>query len=151
INSMLVSQYDLMPTILDYSGIKIPDDQYLCGKSFARALRGEKCGDKEFVVVFDEYGPVRMIRTERWKYVKRYPYGPDELYDLKVDPSEEKNLINATGFEKIKRQLCLQLREWFSKYTDSRVDGIYEPVTGKGQIGLCGVKSKGSISFNPID
>ena len=27
-----------------------------------------------------------MIRTQEWKYVHRYPYGPHELYDLVNDP-----------------------------------------------------------------
>ena len=150
INSMLVSQYDLMPTILDYPGLKISGPQHLCGRSFADVLRGKEADQREFVVIFDEYGPVRMVRTGRWKYVKRYPYGPDELYDLKTDPHEEKNLINATGFEKIKRQLRIQLREWFLKYTDSQMDGVYESVTGKGQIGPCGTKSRGNVAFNVI-
>ena len=38
------------------------------------------------VFVLDEYGPTRMIRTHRWKYVHRYPDGPNELYDLANDP-----------------------------------------------------------------
>ncbi|MGC8805192.1 MAG: hypothetical protein ACP5JO_02765 [Candidatus Ratteibacteria bacterium] len=62
---------------------------------------------REFVVIFDEYDPVRMIRTNRWKYMVRYPYGPDDLYGLKTDPCEEKNLINATGFEKIKKTFLI--------------------------------------------
>ena len=45
------------------------------------------------VVVFDEYGPNRMIRGERYKLIKRYPYGPNELYDLKEDPGERNNLL----------------------------------------------------------
>ena len=44
---------------------------------------------------------MRGIRTAEWKYI-HYPHGdgkPDrhlaELYDLKNDPGELKNLINA--------------------------------------------------------
>ena len=47
----------------------------------------------------DEYGPNRMIRGRRFKYVARYPYGPNELYDLETDPGETKNLLKEGGFE----------------------------------------------------
>ncbi len=40
VNKALLSQYDFMPTLLDYLGIKPPEDGYLCGKSFADILRG---------------------------------------------------------------------------------------------------------------
>ncbi len=140
INSMLVSQYDFLPTLLDYSGMKIPEDEFLCGRSFADVLRGKNTGLREFVVVFDEYGPVRMIRTKRWKLVRRYPYGPDELYDLDSDPGEEKNLSGDAGYKKIERKLNDILSEWFIKYSKREIDGVYQPVTGRGQIGLCGIK-----------
>ena len=57
------------------------------------------CGGEEWenVVVYDEYGPVRMVRTKEWKYVHRYPYGPHELYDLVNDPDEKHNLIDDKG------------------------------------------------------
>ena len=42
-------------------------------------------------MIYDEYGPVRMIRTRAWKYVHRCPYGPHELYDLANDPEEKAN------------------------------------------------------------
>ena len=44
-------------------------------------------------MVFDEYGPVRMIRNTEYKYIHRYPYGEHEFYDLKADPDENINLI----------------------------------------------------------
>ncbi len=91
-----------------------------------------------------------MIRTKRWKFVRRYPYGPDELYDLNSDPGEEKNLSGVMGFEKIERELGHNLFEWFLKYSDPEIDGVYQPVTGMGQIGPCGRKSKGCPAFNKI-
>ena len=52
-------------------------------------------------MVYDEYGPVRMIRTKEWKYVHRYPYGKNELYDLKEDPQEENNLYGQERYEEV--------------------------------------------------
>ena len=33
-----------------------------------------------------------MIRTPRYKFVRRYPHGPDDLFDLQADPGETRNL-----------------------------------------------------------
>ena len=52
-------------------------------------------------MVFDEYGPVRMIRNQDWKYIHRYPYGPHELYYLTEDPEEKENLYGQEAYEKI--------------------------------------------------
>ena len=70
-----MSQYDFMPTLLDYLGLPDPNDDMSPGRSFLPALSGETNDAWEEIVVFDEYGPVRMIRTQEWKYVHRYPYG----------------------------------------------------------------------------
>ena len=150
----MLSQYDLMPTLLDYLGFDHPALSHLPGQSFAPLLRGEPLSTREAVVVldegrggehavFDEYGPVRMIRTRAWKYVHRYPYGPHELYDLANGPEERHNLIGDDGYRRIVRDLKAGLEEWFVRYVDPRRDGVHEAVTGKGQLGLAGPAGKG--------
>ena len=44
------------------------------------------------IVVFDEYGPVRMIRDKKYKYIHRFNCDNNELYDLENDPGEGCNL-----------------------------------------------------------
>ncbi len=150
----MLSQYDLMPTLLDYLGFERPTAPDLPGQSFAPLLRGEPLPSREAVVVlderrggehavFDEYGPVRMIRTVDWKYVHRYPYGPHELYDLANDPGERHNLVDDEGYQQRVRDLKAGLEEWFVRYVDPRRDGTHEAVTGKGQLGLSGPAGKG--------
>jgi len=94
-NSALLSHYDFMPTLLDYLSIENPGEKLLPGRSFAKILRGENFQEKEYFVIYDEYGPVRMVRTKYWKYIHRYPYGPNELYDIKNDPFE---IYSEIGF-----------------------------------------------------
>jgi choline-sulfatase len=150
----MLSQYDVMPTLLDYLGLERPVAPDLPGQSFAPLLRGEPLPSREAVVVlderyggehavFDEYGPVRMIRTAEWKYVHRYPYGPHELYDLVNDPGERDNLVDDDGYQHRVRDLKAGLEEWFVRYVDPRCDGTHEAVTGKGQLGLAGPAGKG--------
>lgn len=139
----LVSAYDFMPTLLDYLGLKPSDTLERPGVSFAPVLRGEDFTQREEVVVFDEYGPNRMIRGRRFKYVVRYPYGPNELYDLETDPGETKNLLKEGGFEELEQDMRLRLENWFAKYVNPEIDGAREAVFGSGQTGLAGLWGKG--------
>lgn len=145
----LVSGYDFMPTLLDYAGFEHPDPDGLPGRSFLGLLSGrDREGQREHVVVFDEYGPVRMIRTAGWKYVHRVPYGPHELYDLTNDPDERVNLVEHSDHAGTRSALEQELRAWFLRYVRPEIDGALEPVTGKGQLRRAGT---GSDAFAGID
>jgi arylsulfatase A-like enzyme len=97
----LVLNIDLAPTILDYAGVAIPKE--MDGTSLRPLVEG-KGGEwrKHFFYehhYFHSRDPKNTIprtegvRTERWKYIT-YTDHPDyvELYDLKDDPLEERNL-----------------------------------------------------------
>lgn len=145
----LISGYDFAPTLLDYLGLN-PDEltSRRPGHSQAHLLRPGHGSERESVVVFDEYGPVRMIRTERWKYVRRYPYGPDELYDLEDDPDEWFNLVapaHESALPPIAAELRGELERWFADYVDPRRDGCRQAVTGMGQ--LRPLNNDGSSAF----
>jgi choline-sulfatase len=147
----LVSGYDFMPTLLDYVGIPGPEGGRLPGTSFVSLLAGENLLYSRPVIVFDEYGPVRMIRSREWKYVHRYPYGPHELYDLINDPDERMNRVDEPSCQKMKSQLKEELEEWFIQYTDPRLDGTHEPVTGKGQLHRAGPAGQGLQAFHKLE
>lgn len=128
----LLSAYDLRPTLLEHLGLD-GDERDLPGRSFADVLAGSAVGARSPVVVYDEYGPVRMIRTWDWKYVHRYPHGPHELYDLAADPGERRNLVDSPEAASRRRELAGQLEGWFSRYVDPARDGSRMPVNGAGQ------------------
>lgn len=134
VRSELVSQYDMFPTLLAYTGLSNLDRYPLPGRSFLPLLRGEEDDGHEDIVIYDEYGPVRMIRTQAWKYVHRYPYGPHELYDLHNDPNEDVNRIHDAACQDVLEDMRRRLGEWFGKYTDPSKDGRVAPVTGNGQL-----------------
>jgi len=147
--SALLSHYDLRPTLLEYCGLKDAESERLPGVSFAPLLQGKGKAPRENVVVFDEYGPVRMIRTETWKYVHRYPYGPHELYDLAGDPDEENNLIDSEAHTERVQSMKAELESWFLRYVDPALDGTHEGVTGKGQQDLAGPAGEGRTAWVP--
>ena len=129
----MCSQYDFFQTLLDMVGIRrqLPDG--LPGRNFADVFDGntEKAGA---VVVYDEYGPTRMIRTEEWKYICRSPYGPDELYHLSEDPEENNNLSADPEYATLINRMYIQLTRWFYTYADPAMDASREGVTGYGQL-----------------
>ena len=145
----LVSHYDIFPTLMDYLKLPYRTKQELVGNSFAPVLKGsiDSLTNKDFVVIFDEYGPVRMIRDTVWKYVHRYPYGPNELYNLKDDPDEENNLVESPQFTDIKEKLKNDLDGFYIRCADPNVDGTREAVTGLGQLRRAGLYSEGKAVY----
>jgi len=133
VTKAMVSQYDFAPTLLEWLHLEAPNDPLAPGASFADVLAGTTDQGRENVVVYDEYGPVRMIRTERHKYVHRYPHGPHELYDLTGDADERNNLIDEESAQALIAELRKQLSDWFGRYVDPRLDGTRMPVNGAGQ------------------
>ena len=92
VQESMVSAYDFMPTLLDYLELPLPEAPNFPGQSALPLLLGADDTGRQEVVIYDEYGATRMMRTEEWKYVHRYPDGPHELYDLANDPDERTNL-----------------------------------------------------------
>lgn len=142
VNSVLLSHYDLMPTLLDYVGLDDGESSTLPGRSFAPVLEGEVMGRNRPVVVFDEYGPTRMIRNEKVKYVHRYPDGPNEFYDLRADPDESSNEIDNPVFQATIGTMRAQLQHWFDRYSEPERDGTTQAVMGRGQTDLVGGKAE---------
>ena len=143
VDDHLLSHYDIMPTLLDYLGFENEEAHMLPGESFAPLLKGENIVKREHIVVFDEYGPVRMIRNRDWKYVHRYPYGPHELYDLVHDADEKINLVDDPVYQQQVVDMKAQLEAWFVRFVNPDLDGSKEPVAGKGQIDLVGTAGQG--------
>ncbi|MFJ5956782.1 sulfatase-like hydrolase/transferase [Paenarthrobacter sp. NPDC092416] len=156
VRTELLSAYDVAPTVLELAGLDATGFEAGPGQSFAELLRtvavpslvtggadvtsGDPDDDarlagasKRAVVVFDEYGPVRMIRSAEWKYVHRYPHGPHELYDLVADPDERTNLADHPAQADQVARLRTQLQGWFQRYAVPGHDGSWLPVAGAGQ------------------
>ena len=87
--------------------------------------------------VIGEYGNARMIRSNGYKLILRYPYQgvnfANELYDLKADSRETTNLCNGSRaqYRHIIEQMTSRLDEFFSSYTvpgHSGLDLEHQPV-----------------------
>ncbi len=143
----LYSHYDLLPTIAGLMGEK-PDTD--CpGRSFQEIFQGQIPDGRDAVVVYDEYGPARMIRTHTYKYIHRYPYGENEFYDLVADPGEENNLVSSEEpqVQETIAALKSEMEQWFIQYSDPDRDGSRQAVYGSGQIGKVGREGGGRKAF----
>jgi arylsulfatase A-like enzyme len=137
----MLSAIDLMPTLLAYTGVDLPEAlrRGRAGRSFAELLEGGTAPARDRVVIYDEYGATRMIRTAEWKYVQRYPAaggreGPNELYDLVNDPDERANRAYDPEQQRRIRELRGMLESWFAEQATAEHDGRNLPVAGGGQL-----------------
>jgi arylsulfatase A-like enzyme len=119
---ILVSNYDFLPTVLDYVGLKdkIPQKPRLPGRSYSERLNGRAVAWDN--TVFFEFENTRSVRTRDWKYIGRFPDGPNELYDLKNDPDERYNLVDQPTHAAQLTKLCGRRDEFFATYVDPQYD-----------------------------
>ena len=139
VQSTMASAYDVLPTLLDYLGLPLPNTN-LPGQSLLPALKGGRINGRDSVVIYDEYGYCRMIRTAEWKYVDRHPDGPHELYDVVNDPDDRDNLIDDPAHADRVEDLKKKMETWFQQYVIPDMDGRMYNVAGYGQLRPVGAK-----------
>jgi len=152
----LLSNVDLLPTLLEAVGIESP--MGLQGSSFLPALRGEPYEERDWV--FAEmntvaWDPRRCVRTREFKYISNYMPGPVmrlptdieggktrrdmgeppfwvlplvELYDLRADPLEMENLAGGEDSQsrRIEGELARTLEEFQRVTCDPILKGPIE-------------------------
>jgi arylsulfatase A-like enzyme len=129
VNNNMVMNLDIAPTVLSAAGLVTPADMQ--GESFLpQVSRIKSKGRKAMYYHYYENGehavsPHFGISTGRYKLIRFYTKLNDwELYDLKKDPSEIKNVYGQKGYEKITSQLKRQLVELITKYEDVDAEKI---------------------------
>lgn len=127
-----VSSANLYEAVCNLAGVEAPEDPLRVTGALTRLLSGEGVGD-ESVVVYDEYGGGRMIRSGEWKLVDRWQ-GPRELYNLDVDPGEVENQAGCAAYAAVEAELADRLHEWFAAHETAMARAFDRGVTGRGQI-----------------
>ncbi len=122
----LVQNLDFAPTFLDYAGLQIPQDMQ--GLSLRSILRGNKSADWRDAIYFHfyEYPSIGMVkrhygvRTDRYKLIHFY-YDIDawELFDLRNDPNEMKNVYEDPAYSAQRISLEKKLEELRDLYQDT--------------------------------
>ncbi len=123
-NEHLVSGLDVLPTMLDYAGVDIPEK--LEGRSLKTIIEHPDTSWRRTVVselAPDPNNPARkgrMITDGRFKYCV-YSYGErnEQLFDLATDPGEENNLARNAVYRDEKMKLRIQLERWMRRNGDT--------------------------------
>ncbi|MDT8390172.1 MAG: sulfatase [Lentisphaeria bacterium] len=149
----MTSHLDIFPTICEVAGIEPPP--WLRGASLTPFLEGaEAIHDELFFEVnyHAGYEPMRAVRTNRWKYIRRFdekwprpvlcncdngesktvwmdhgwadqPVPREELYDLCFDPNEMRDLANDPAHAETLRDMRDRLARWMKETNDPLLNG----------------------------
>lgn len=95
---------DIMPTLLECSGIPIPEK--MDGKSLAPILRGQTDTVRQWLhgehaTCYSEAQAFHMLTDGRWKFIWRPSSGEEQLFDLSQDPNECTNLSADIDHQKV--------------------------------------------------
>ena len=119
--SELIQQMDLAPMLFELAGVAPPPaGPAISALPLARDdSKGRDGLGREVVFaehsadnILREVGLVTMVRTESWKLVHYLDQPWGELYDLRDDPGEVRNLWSVPKHKHIKSELLDILREW---------------------------------------
>jgi hypothetical protein len=98
-NDTVVGCVDVYPTVLDLLGLSPSPSQKIDGVSYASVLRGTGPLTRDaYFIWFPHLVPGVSVRQGDWKLIRRFEERPSdyaglhELFNLREDPSETKNL-----------------------------------------------------------
>ncbi|MFT3904632.1 MAG: sulfatase [Niabella sp.] len=129
----MVSNIDWAPTILDIAGVKSPAE--VQGKSVLplvkrKAVKGWR--DAFYYHYYEYPEPHRVsphfgLRTKDYLLIRFYK-GTDswELFDLKNDPHQLKNVYGQSKYGAVQKKLKNTLRQQILKYEDKEALGIFD-------------------------
>ncbi len=156
----LASQIDIFPTVCELLEIDAP--AWLEGKSLMPVIRGEteRVNDEIFAEVsyHAAYEPQRAVRTDRWKYIRRYgdkktPVLPncddsisknlwmehgwaartlddEQLYDLVFDPFETNNVAADPALGEVLCDMRRRMDDWMKRTDDPLQSGSVAAPSG---------------------
>ncbi len=111
----VVANIDIGPTVMEAAGLKTPS--HMDGQSFISLAQGKEVSWRDYFLYvyyweknFPQSPTVFSLRGDQYKYITYYGlWDTDELYDIRNDPGETKNLIADPKFKDIATQFENQL------------------------------------------
>jgi len=114
VSKAMILNVDFAPTLLDAAGVKPPID--VQGRSFLPLLEGKTPANWRAAMYYRYYHPGHHnvaahygVRTDRYKLIYFNKLDQWELYDLRKDPREMRNLYSDPAYAKIVEELKKEL------------------------------------------
>jgi len=156
----MTSHLDIFPTVCDLIGISYPS--WLRGKSLLPLVNANAPAihDELFFEVnyHAAYEPMRAVRTDRWKYIRRFggretpvlincdagesktlwlaqgwparPVAAEFLFDLCFDPNEVSNQASNPACNMVLQEMRGRLERWMLETNDPLLSGAVPPPDG---------------------
>jgi N-acetylglucosamine-6-sulfatase len=113
----VVANIDVAPTVMEAMGLEKP--RHMDGQSFLPIAMGDVTPWRDeflYVYYWEQNYPQTpthfSLRGSRYKYTTYYGlWDTDELFDIKADPLEQKNLIHEPSFQDTKNSMQSRLYE----------------------------------------
>src|SRR5438105_10316143 len=119
VRTELASAFDLVPSICDLTPADLPARTF-AGRSYLPLVQGKPLPKKQpwRPTAFISYQNSGVARDDRYKLVLRNDgKGPNELYDIRVDPRERVNQYDNQQFLTVKTDLAAQWNRWKQQYS----------------------------------
>ena len=127
VNEDIITNIDFAPTLLELAGISTT--QKMQGTSFVPVLEGNTPKDWQDAMYYHYYEfpfwhhvqPHYGIRTQNYTLAHFY-YNIDvwELYDLKKDPGQVKNIYKDPNYAEVTAELKVKLKNLMIKFEDNK-------------------------------
>jgi arylsulfatase A-like enzyme len=142
LDERLVSTTDVFATLLDFAGAQQPGGR--SGASLLPLLEGEGDFQREQVVMeapqmrneqginatsVDKYlhdAQAYMLRTPEWHYIWRPKTGSQELYDMREDPLQTRNVLSRH------RELMQESKDRIIEWRAEMIDGVKKTEAARG-------------------
>ncbi|MEX2214521.1 MAG: arylsulfatase [Phycisphaeraceae bacterium] len=151
----IAAHIDILPTLVELTGVKMPETKPLDGKSIAPLLLGKmKQEDWPDRQLYRTWGGKGAVRTQRWLAV-RSGDRKWELYDILADPEQKKDVVRENSA--VLAKLGHDYAKWIGEATKDRVNYLpqhvghkeWPIVTLKGHEALLeGKANAGGISYH---
>ncbi|HCC69958.1 MAG TPA: hypothetical protein DEQ09_02215 [Bacteroidales bacterium] len=102
----LTSTIDILPTLANISGVKVPDDRVIDGRDISPLIFGEEGAASPHEVFYYYFmSQLQAVRSGKWKlflpmeerqygWTRKVEKAEAELFNLETDPAETVNLVD---------------------------------------------------------
>ncbi|MEW6356500.1 MAG: sulfatase [Planctomycetota bacterium] len=136
VSDALISAVDIMPTLLGFLGIPVPEG--VEGQDLSPVLEGRRGKGAELVLMQFESAffpetpqtAFRAIRTGHWLYSFFLTRGPAQLFNMQNDPYQQANLISSPEAGGIRGELHRMMEAKVAEFGDDFLERAKRYSTG---------------------